>query len=107
MNPEQLRLVGELRALAASGKARALRETRRIGLRELARVIGASPSAVSRWENGVNRPRAAIALKWATVLGLEPGAEAPAGNDDSAGVQPAPSVERIKSISLQAERTRS
>lgn len=72
MNPEQLRTVGEVRSLAASGKARALREARHIGLRELARAIGASPSAVCRWEQGVNRPRADRALKWAIALGLTP-----------------------------------
>ncbi|WP_431772216.1 helix-turn-helix domain-containing protein [Streptomyces cucumeris] len=70
MNAEQLRTVGEVRTLAASGKARALREARNIGLRELARAIGASPSALSRWEHGVNRPRADHALKWALALGL-------------------------------------
>jgi len=63
-------MVGELRCLAASGRARALREARHIGLRELARTIGASPSTVSRWETGANQPRGSVALKWAQVLGL-------------------------------------
>ncbi|WP_443079989.1 helix-turn-helix domain-containing protein [Streptomyces sp. P9-A2] len=70
MTPEELRTVGELRCLASSGHARALREARHIGLRELARTIGASPSTVSRWETGISQPRGAVALKWAAVLGL-------------------------------------
>ncbi|MFJ4692817.1 helix-turn-helix domain-containing protein [Streptomyces sp. NPDC088766] len=70
MTPEELRTVGELRCLAASGRARALREAQRIGLRELARTIGTSPSTVSRWETGATQPRSALALKWAQVLGL-------------------------------------
>lgn len=73
MSPEQLRTVGELRELALSGQARALREARHIGLRELAIAIGTSPSAVSRWENGINKPRGANALKWAEVLGITAG----------------------------------
>ncbi|MEU9065485.1 helix-turn-helix transcriptional regulator [Streptomyces sp. NPDC048306] len=71
MTPDELRTVGELRCLAASGHARALREARHIGLRELARTIGTSPSTVSRWETGATQPRGALALKWAQVLGLE------------------------------------
>jgi transcriptional regulator with XRE-family HTH domain len=70
MTPEQLRVVGELRTLAANGRARDMRLALHIGLRELARTIEASPSTVSRWETGATVPRAATALKWAHVLGL-------------------------------------
>ncbi|MGW2044678.1 helix-turn-helix domain-containing protein [Streptomyces sp. NPDC001858] len=70
MTPEQLRTVGELRHLAVTGEARALRESLHIGLRELARVIDVSPSALSRWENHINLPRGEHALKWAAVLGV-------------------------------------
>lgn len=63
-----------------------------IGLRELARVIGVSPSALSRWENRINLPRGEHALKWADALGVQsarvgavPGAQpgASAGNDEA------------------------
>lgn len=70
MTPEQLRVVGELRELAESGRAREIRIARHVGLRELARAIEASPSAVSRWETGRNAPRGTAALKWARFLGL-------------------------------------
>jgi transcriptional regulator with XRE-family HTH domain len=70
MTPEQLRIVGELRCLAACGQARAMRKARRIGLRELARVLNTNPSTVSRWETGLTTPRAEVALKWADFLGV-------------------------------------
>lgn len=116
MTPEQLRVVGELRALAESGRARTLRVQQRIGLRELARSIQASPSAVSRWEHGRHSPRGSVALRWATALGLmERAAEVQAttaaeedstalevqsgasatGNDNAAGVQPTARVEQV------------
>lgn len=68
MTPEQLRIVGELRNLAATGEARAMRQARRIGLRELALALDASPSTLSRWETGRTTPRAEIALRWADFL---------------------------------------
>ncbi|WP_398876978.1 helix-turn-helix domain-containing protein [Streptomyces prunicolor] len=75
MTPEELRIVGELRKLAASGAARSARKAQHIGLRELARTIGTSPSTVSRWENGLTAPRGDAALKWAHVLGMASTAE--------------------------------
>ncbi|MBE4790713.1 helix-turn-helix transcriptional regulator [Streptomyces sp. NE06-02F] len=99
MTPEQLRTVGELRHLAVTGEARVLRKSLHIGLRELARVIGVSPSALSRWENRINLPRSEHALKWAEALGVQPSARssaalvyqtrASAGNSEAAGYQPA------------------
>ncbi|WP_419249526.1 helix-turn-helix domain-containing protein [Streptomyces griseorubiginosus] len=104
MTPEQLRTVGELRHLAVTGEARARRVSLHIGLRELARVIGVSPSALSRWENRINLPRGDHALRWANALGVLSTTEAgaspvyqpgeSAGNDEAAGYQPAASVEQ-------------
>lgn len=75
-----------------------------IGLRELARVIDVSPSALSRWENRINLPRGEHALRWADALGVQPAtrngaapayqAGASAGNDEEAGYQPASPVEQ-------------
>ncbi|MBX6765930.1 MAG: helix-turn-helix transcriptional regulator [Actinomadura rubrobrunea] len=59
-----------MRRLAACGAARALRQERRFSLRELAVLVGTSPSTLSRWENGVSLPRAAAALRWANALGI-------------------------------------
>lgn len=105
MTPEQLRTVGELRHLAVTGEARARRVSLHIGLRELARVIGVSPSALSRWENRINLPRGEHALRWANALGVLSPAEVgaspvyqpgeSAGNDEAAGYQPAASVEQL------------
>jgi transcriptional regulator with XRE-family HTH domain len=57
-----------MRLLAANGDARSLRIEQRISLRELAQTLEASPSTVSRWEQGRTVPRAASALRWAEVL---------------------------------------
>lgn len=84
---------------------------RRIGLRELARTIQASPSAVSRWEHGQHSPRGSVALRWAAALGLleraaeiqtaakigaarEVESRASAKNDDAPGVEPGAPVEQ-------------
>ncbi|MDX2696841.1 helix-turn-helix domain-containing protein [Streptomyces ipomoeae] len=109
MTPEQLRTVGELRHLAVTGEARVLRKSLHIGLRELARVIGVSPSALSRWENRINLPRGEHALKWAEALGVKPSAEngaalvyqtgASARNSEAAGYQPAAPIEQSASTS--------
>lgn len=105
MTPEQLRTVGELRHLAVTGEARALRQSLHIGLRELARVIGVSPSALSRWETSINLPRGEHALRWADALGVQPATRKGASpvyqpgesveNDEAAGYQPAAPVEQI------------
>jgi transcriptional regulator with XRE-family HTH domain len=68
MTPQQMRRVSHMRLLAASGDARSLRIEQRISLRELAETLGASPSTVSRWEQGHTTPRATSALRWADVL---------------------------------------
>lgn len=57
-----------MRLLAASGDARSLRIEQRISLRELATVLGTSPSTVCRWEQGQTTPRAPAALRWADML---------------------------------------
>lgn len=68
MTPQQMRRVSHMRLLAASGGARSLRIEQRISLRELAEAIDASPSTVSRWEQGYTSPRALAALRWADAL---------------------------------------
>jgi transcriptional regulator with XRE-family HTH domain len=60
--------VARVRALAASGEARRIRERTGVSVRELARAIGTSAGSLSRWETGENTPRHAAALPWAHVL---------------------------------------
>jgi len=74
MRPEDLRRISAVRVLAASGGARTRREELRLSLREVAAVVGSSPSTVLRWEVGESAPRAANALRWAKALGIKAGA---------------------------------
>jgi transcriptional regulator with XRE-family HTH domain len=78
------------------------------GVNRFAAIAGVSSAALSRIENGLRSPRPETLKKITDALGCqiheviaEENGTAPevqfgalAGNDDSAGVQPAPSVER-------------
>lgn len=70
MTPDQLKRVSDVRRLAASGRAREIREEMRVSLRELASVLQKAPSTLSRWESGKQSPPAEDALRWAETLGL-------------------------------------
>lgn len=37
-------------------------------LADVARTVGTNPSTLSRWERGVNVPRADVALRWFAVI---------------------------------------
>lgn len=68
VKPMQLVRVARVRAHAAGGEARAVREAAGISLREAARTIRTSPSTLSRWETGECKPKPAAALRWAKLL---------------------------------------
>jgi len=74
MRPEDLRRISAVRVLAANGEARAKRQELRLSLKEVAAVVGSSPSTVHRWEVGQSKPRATFALRWAKALGIKAGA---------------------------------
>jgi transcriptional regulator with XRE-family HTH domain len=57
-----------LRALAANGGARTIREAARISASEVARELDVSPSAISRWERGLRSPRGDDARRYARLL---------------------------------------
>ncbi len=67
--PAQLKRVAIVRALAAGGSARAIREAAQVSLREASRALKISPATLSRWETGAVSPRAGRqALRWAKFL---------------------------------------
>lgn len=68
MNGAELNQLAEVRALAQSGSARAIREAARVSLREMAGAVGASKSAIHRWETGSRSPRGDTALAYRAVL---------------------------------------
>lgn len=47
---------------------RLIRESARVSLREVAATLGVSPSAVSRWETGQRKPRAAAMRRYVRLL---------------------------------------
>lgn len=62
-----LRLAG-VRAAAASGEARRLREAARLSIGEVAKACGVDQSTVWRWERGTRRPRGESALRYADLI---------------------------------------
>jgi transcriptional regulator with XRE-family HTH domain len=56
------------RRLARSGGARVIREGAGLSASEVARLIGVTPGAVSRWERGLRVPRSGEAERWAQLL---------------------------------------
>ena len=71
MSPETLRRISAIRMAAISGEARAKRQELRLTLREVAAAVGASESAVHRWEHGQAVPSGAHALRWAKALDIK------------------------------------
>lgn len=68
MTARQVLELAEARSLLRSGEARRIREAREISLSEIARGIGVTPGAVSRWETGERRPVGESALAYAELL---------------------------------------
>jgi transcriptional regulator with XRE-family HTH domain len=68
MENRDLLLIARARRLSVTGEARKLREQAGLSLREVADAIGASPSALWRWENAQRTPRGAAAVAWGELL---------------------------------------
>ena len=45
-----------------------LREQKKMTQAELARMLGVTPAAVSKWENGSSKPRTEVLFRLAAVL---------------------------------------
>jgi transcriptional regulator with XRE-family HTH domain len=60
--------VAWVRRLAHNGSARVIREGAGLSASEVARELGVSPAAVSRWERGKRTPRGKSAEEWAALL---------------------------------------
>jgi transcriptional regulator with XRE-family HTH domain len=57
-----------IRRLARNGSARIIREGAGLSASEIARELGVSPAAVSRWERGQRVPRGIVAEQSAQIL---------------------------------------
>jgi DNA-binding transcriptional regulator YiaG len=57
-----------VRRMAATGAARAIRETSGLSLSELAEAAAVHKSTIYRWEHGVRRPRGAAAERYLRAL---------------------------------------
>jgi transcriptional regulator with XRE-family HTH domain len=68
MDAEQTIRLAEVRRLAASGEAKAIREHAGLSIREVAGAIDVSPSGIFRWENGERIPRGDAAVRYAKFL---------------------------------------
>jgi DNA-binding transcriptional regulator YiaG len=65
-----LDLLLEARDASRSGRGADIRERAGLTRSELARVVGVTPSAISRWESGRRRPTGTTALRYGRVLRL-------------------------------------
>lgn len=61
--------LARVRDAAVSGRAAELRIGARLTQGEIARAIGVSAAAVSRWESGERLPRGDAASRYAALLG--------------------------------------
>lgn len=64
----ELVLLSEVRQLAAAGAITEIREKAGLSQSEIARAIGVSQAALSRWESGARRPRGKPAVALALLL---------------------------------------
>lgn len=60
--------LARVRRMAATGAARAIRESAHVSLREVAADVGVDVSSLSRWETGVRQPRGSAAIRWLRIL---------------------------------------
>jgi len=67
MNSEPLRLAA-VRALAADGSARRIRQAARLSLAEVGNACGVDQSTVYRWETGKRAPRGTPAIRYGALL---------------------------------------
>ena len=57
-----------VRRMAATGAARAIRETSELSLSEFAAAVGVHKTTIFRWETGARRPRGAAAERYLRAL---------------------------------------
>ena len=68
MTTREVLELAEARRLMRSGEARSIRVAGGLSLSEIARSIGVTPGAVSRWETGDRRPVGESAMAYAELL---------------------------------------
>ena len=68
MRNDQLVQLSRVRSLTSSGAARAIRSSAGLTLGEVAKAIGISKSALSRWERDERVPRGDSALRYCEFL---------------------------------------
>jgi len=60
--------LARVRDLTLSGRAREIRETARVSKGELARWVGCSQPAITRWESGERKPTGRLAVAYLKAL---------------------------------------
>jgi transcriptional regulator with XRE-family HTH domain len=68
MANDELSLLIEGRTAANSGRSERLREAAGLTQADLARLVGVTAAAVSRWEAGLRTPRGTSAIAYAKAL---------------------------------------
>jgi transcriptional regulator with XRE-family HTH domain len=63
-----LRDLSRVRAAAATGEARQIRQDAHIRTTELAAIVGVTPTTLARWETGYRVPSAADSMRWCAAL---------------------------------------
>jgi DNA-binding transcriptional regulator YiaG len=68
LDSTELLEVSTARRLVRTGEAQTIRERAGVSQLEVARVLGVSDAAVSRWEAHERTPRADVAVRYAQLL---------------------------------------
>jgi transcriptional regulator with XRE-family HTH domain len=68
MAEQNTELLMEGRAAARTGRGKAIREAAGLNRSEVARLVGVTPSMISRWESGGRFPGGETAIAYAKVL---------------------------------------
>jgi transcriptional regulator with XRE-family HTH domain len=68
MDIQSIALVSEARKAAMSGRASELRREAQLSQAEVARAVGVTAAAVSRWESGQRSPSGDLAVRYAELL---------------------------------------
>jgi DNA-binding transcriptional regulator YiaG len=69
METQDVLLLRAARTYAATGTGQDIRRAALLSLNEMAAAVGVAPPVLSRWENGLRRPRnSPAAIRWAALL---------------------------------------
>lgn len=68
MTGKQLALLRVAERYGKDGSARRIRTSGKVSMLLMSQSVGVAESTISRWENGLRRPRGEAAIRWVELL---------------------------------------